>query len=72
MNRPALLAGEIARLARNRQEVVQHALASLEFARDHTFEKTFRRRIDQVKAVAMINGEVLTPTVGVQQELSAV
>jgi glycosyltransferase involved in cell wall biosynthesis len=52
MNRPEALAERIARLAGNRLEVVHHALGSLEFARGHTFEKTFHRRIDHLKGIA--------------------
>jgi colanic acid/amylovoran biosynthesis glycosyltransferase len=46
------MAGEIARLAEDRQGLAARASASLTFARTHTFEQTFRRRIDHLAAIA--------------------
>jgi colanic acid/amylovoran biosynthesis glycosyltransferase len=49
---PEALANRIAQLSRDRDEIERSARASLEFARDHTFEKTFRRRVEHLEGVA--------------------
>jgi colanic acid/amylovoran biosynthesis glycosyltransferase len=46
------MADEIARIAENRPALAERASASLTFARLHTFEQTFRRRIDHLAAIA--------------------
>ncbi len=51
MNRPRELATLIAGLAKNRQQVTQHARRALAFAREHTFDRTFARRVEQLLAV---------------------
>ncbi|MBB5518538.1 glycosyltransferase [Amphiplicatus metriothermophilus] len=52
MNRPDMAAREIARLDREREEIIAHAERALAFAREHTFEKTFERRIAQLRKLA--------------------
>jgi colanic acid/amylovoran biosynthesis glycosyltransferase len=52
MNRPAELAAKIAQLSRNRDEVVDHSLAALRFARRHCFEQTFQQRNDHLQRIA--------------------
>ncbi len=42
------LAGQIAELHRNRDRLVDAAVRARDFARQHTFEKTFARRIDHL------------------------
>ena len=44
MNRPDLLAEKIAELNQNRELIMAESYKSLEFAKQHTFEKTFQRR----------------------------
>jgi glycosyltransferase involved in cell wall biosynthesis len=51
MNDPARLADEIARLDRSRAELGSAARAAIEFARQHSFEATFQRRVDHLAAV---------------------
>lgn len=46
------LADEIARLARDREALARGATSALRFAREHTFEGTFKRRIDHLREVA--------------------
>ena len=48
MNRPDRMAAEIARLNSDRRALVEAAYKSLEFARAHTFERTFRARIEHL------------------------
>ncbi len=64
INRPDVLAGQIAHLARNHEEIRHHAVASLEFACRHTFEKTFERRVDHLKEIALApkSSELLSST----------
>ncbi|MCL2640062.1 MAG: glycosyltransferase, partial [Phycisphaerales bacterium] len=50
MNRPAKLAERIATLSS--EEIVEHGQRALAFAREHTFEKTFARRVEQLKRVS--------------------
>lgn len=45
IGRPDLLASEIERLASQRDELLAASLKALGFARQHTFEKTFERRV---------------------------
>ncbi|MDJ0729719.1 MAG: glycosyltransferase family 4 protein [Crocosphaera sp.] len=45
MNQPDLVAQKIAYLNHNRQELKVMSLKALDFAKQHTFEKTFSRRI---------------------------
>jgi colanic acid/amylovoran biosynthesis glycosyltransferase len=47
MGQPERMAAEIARLNSDRQ-AVEAARKSLEFAQKHTFERTFRARIDHL------------------------
>lgn len=46
MNDVASLANQIARLNKQREEVKSKALNAVRFAREHTFEATFQRRIE--------------------------
>ena len=46
------LARKIVELDRNRQAIIAAADAALDFARQHSFEKTFKRRIEHLKSVA--------------------
>jgi colanic acid/amylovoran biosynthesis glycosyltransferase len=48
MNRPEQMAQKIIELDRNREEIARAARTSLRFARSHTFEKTFKRRMDHL------------------------
>ncbi len=52
MNRPDLLAKKIAELDSNRQAIVAESYKAVDFSRQHTFEKTFQRRIDHINAVS--------------------
>lgn len=52
VGQPKALAAEIARLNKARPEISQMALDGLPFARDNTFEATFRRRMEHVMGVA--------------------
>ncbi|MGL5133337.1 MAG: glycosyltransferase [Planktothrix sp.] len=52
MNRPDLLAEKIAELNQNRELIVAESYKSLEFAKQHTFEKTFQRRINHIQEIA--------------------
>jgi len=52
MNRPRELAERIASIARDAEALLLASRRSLEFAREHTFEKTFRRRIDHLDQIA--------------------
>jgi colanic acid/amylovoran biosynthesis glycosyltransferase len=52
MHRPERLAAEIHRLANQRGELLAASLKALRFARQHTFEKTFERRVEHLRAVA--------------------
>lgn len=49
MNRPDLLARKIAWLNNNRKLIVYESYKSLEFAKLHTFEKTFKTRIKHIE-----------------------
>jgi glycosyltransferase involved in cell wall biosynthesis len=53
INRPDLLAQKIAELDKNRSRIVAESLKSLEFAKLHTFEKTFERRIEHINKIAL-------------------
>lgn len=55
MNRPDLLAKKIAELDGNRQLIVMESRKSAEFSRHHTFEKTFQKRINHIKALVVAN-----------------
>ena len=46
------LAGEIVRLARDRAAVSAASWRALEFATQHTFDKTYRARVDQLRQLA--------------------
>ena len=48
------LATEIARLARERAEISVASWRALEFATQHTFDKTYRARVDQLRQLAGI------------------
>ncbi|MGL6137269.1 MAG: glycosyltransferase [Planktothrix sp.] len=52
MNRPDLLAEKIAELNQNRELIIAESYKSLEFAKQHTFEKTFQRRINHIQEIA--------------------
>lgn len=52
MNQPKLMAKKIAELSRNRDEIKAMSFKSLEFARKHTFDKTFKARIDHIEQIA--------------------
>ncbi len=55
MDRTDRLAEKIAELSANCAEIVNAARKSLEFARKHSFEQTFRRRIEHLKACAAVD-----------------
>lgn len=52
MNRPEMIAGKVAELDKTRDAIVTAAVKSLEFARQHTFEATFARRIAHLREAA--------------------
>jgi glycosyltransferase involved in cell wall biosynthesis len=52
MNRPDLLAEKIAELNQNRELIMAESYKSLEFDKQHTFEKTFQRRINHIQEIA--------------------
>ncbi len=60
MNRPDLLAGKIAELNENREAIVTESYQSLEFAKQHTFEKTFQRRIAHIQEIAAIREDFVS------------
>ena len=53
MNRPDLLAKKVAELSRNRDEIKAMSFNSLKFAREHTFDKTFKARISHMQSILM-------------------
>ena len=53
MDQPKLLAKKIAELSRDRDAIKAMSFNSLNFARSHTFEKTFDVRISHMKRIAM-------------------
>lgn len=53
MNRPDLLAKKVAELSRNRDEIKAMSFNSLKFAREHTFDKTFKARISHMESIVM-------------------
>jgi colanic acid/amylovoran biosynthesis glycosyltransferase len=52
MNRPEQMARKIIDLDRNREDIALASRTSLHFSRSHTFEKTFKRRVEHLQAVA--------------------
>lgn len=52
MNRPDLLARKIRELDKNREAIVAASLKSLNFSKQHTFEKTFEKRINHIRETA--------------------
>ncbi len=52
MNRPDKVAEEISRLSSDRTALADVSRKALEFARRHTFERTFQSRIEHLKACA--------------------
>jgi glycosyltransferase involved in cell wall biosynthesis len=52
MDCPKLLALKVAQLSRQPQQITAMSLRALEFARQHTFEKTFEARISHINQVA--------------------
>jgi glycosyltransferase involved in cell wall biosynthesis len=53
INQPERLAEKIAQLDKSRIELVEASQRAAEFARRHTFERTFRARIEHIKACAV-------------------
>jgi colanic acid/amylovoran biosynthesis glycosyltransferase len=53
MNRPDRLAQKIYELDKNREEIVSESYKSLAFSRLHTFEKTFKKRIEHLKQIVL-------------------
>lgn len=51
MDRPDVLAQQVAFLDRNRQDITQKAIAAQQFAQQNTFLETFRRRVKHLEAV---------------------
>ena len=52
MNKPEILAKQIAKLHENRRTIVEHATRSLQFAMNHSFDDTFSRRVDHLLMLA--------------------
>ena len=50
MNRPDEMARKIIELDRDREAIARASRASLGFARSHTFEKTFKRRVEHLQS----------------------
>ncbi|HEY2899547.1 MAG TPA: glycosyltransferase [Polyangia bacterium] len=61
LSNPGRLADEIARLHADREALVAGAVAALDLARQHSFERTFRRRIDHLAAIAARGRRPRTP-----------
>jgi glycosyltransferase involved in cell wall biosynthesis len=53
VDRPHELAKTIALLNRQRESIVERAKASVRFAQEHSFEKTFDRRVQHLERVAL-------------------
>jgi len=53
LNRPDLLARQVAFLNQNRAEITAKAIAAQQFAQHHTFTETFRRRVQHAEEVCM-------------------
>lgn len=53
MNQPKLLAKKVAELNLQREEIKTMSKKAIDFARKHTFEKTYDARISQMKQTAM-------------------
>ncbi|MBD1913653.1 MULTISPECIES: glycosyltransferase [unclassified Leptolyngbya] len=51
LNRPDLLARQVANLNKNREEITTKAMTAQKFAQEHTFLETFRRRVEHAEAV---------------------
>ncbi|HCD34131.1 MAG TPA: glycosyl transferase group 1, partial [Phycisphaerales bacterium] len=62
MNSITKLARQIAILNQKREEIVTHAAQSLEFARHHSFEDTFSRRVDHLIQLSRPTDEVAQST----------
>ncbi|MBL4701994.1 MAG: glycosyltransferase, partial [Phycisphaeraceae bacterium] len=58
MDRPKQVAQQIAQLHKDRQQIVEHATESLDFAKSHSFEETFSRRVDQLIELARCSYDV--------------
>lgn len=52
INQPKLLAKKIAELSRQRNEIKAMSFKSLEFAKERTFDKTFKARIEHMERIA--------------------
>ena len=52
MNRPELLAKVITNIVADRSELQRHSLLALQFARKHTFERTFEARVEHLTHLA--------------------
>jgi glycosyltransferase involved in cell wall biosynthesis len=52
MNDPKMLAQQIQKLHLDRQQIVEHATRSLQFAMNHSFDQTFTRRVDHLLKLA--------------------
>lgn len=53
INQPKLLAKKISKLSRKRNEIKAMSFKSLEFAKDRTFDKTFKARIEHMERIAI-------------------
>ncbi len=51
IHNPVKLAGVIERLANNREEIIEHSIRSIEFASQHSFEKTFLKRNEHIFSI---------------------
>jgi colanic acid/amylovoran biosynthesis glycosyltransferase len=51
MNQPKQMAKKIAELSQNREAIKSMSLKSLKFAQQHTFEKTFKARVEHMQQV---------------------
>lgn len=60
MNRPDLLAQKIAQLNENRELIVAESYKSIEFAKQHTFDKTFKKRIAHIQEIANYKEDVVS------------
>jgi len=61
MDQPKQVARQIAQLHKHRKQIVEHAMQSLNFAKSHSFEETFARRVDQLIELAGCSSDVKAP-----------
>ena len=58
------LAARIMELDKNREEIIRYSENALDFARDHCFEETFRKRIDHMRSISSLTKDATTLPAG--------